>query len=266
MTITRFGNEGAEFDDVLEVARARSAQYLALGLCVLGVLAVGASLLAGTGALLITGLAAGLAAFALLGAHLKNGTGRIMVAAGLIRQTICITAAFAGHPWQLDSHMIFFAVLAICLVMSDTRVIIVAAAIIAIHHLSLSVAFPVLVYPSTDLWANLERTAFHGVIVVAEAAVLWFSIDQRNTAYRNSLAAPAEIASSARRATDALDKAEAARLQTETALAEAEASRSEALEATAAAKAEVARAVAADIQARDTDARASARRKEMEAE
>ena len=41
-----------------------------------------------------------------------------------------ITAALAGHLWQLDSHMLFFALLAITMAMADASVIIVAAGVI----------------------------------------------------------------------------------------------------------------------------------------
>ena len=108
-----------------------------------------------------------------------GSTGRILAALGLIAQAMTFTAAFSGHPWQLDSHMFFFALLAITLAMSDANVILVVATVTAVHHLTLSVLMPGLIFPSTDVIENLERTALHGVIVVLEAAVLYFAIRQR---------------------------------------------------------------------------------------
>ena len=108
-----------------------------------------------------------------------GSTGRIAAALGLIGQAMAFTAAFAGHPWQVDSHMLFFALLAVSMAMSDQKVILAGAAVIAGHHAILSLALPGLIYPSAGLLENLERTAMHGVIVAAEAVVLYTAIGQR---------------------------------------------------------------------------------------
>lgn len=109
-----------------------------------------------------------------------TGTGaRSIVALGLIGQAMAFTAALSGHGWQVDSHMMFFAVLAITMSMTDGAVVLISAGIIALHHLGLSLLLPTLIYPSVDLLRNIERTALHGVIVVVEAAVLFGAIQQR---------------------------------------------------------------------------------------
>jgi methyl-accepting chemotaxis protein len=109
----------------------------------------------------------------------QGSAARIAAAFGLIAQAMGFTAALAGHGWQVDSHMLFFALLAVTMSMADQRVILASAALIAVHHAALSLVMPVLIYPSADLLNNLERTALHGVIVVMEAGVLFTAIRQR---------------------------------------------------------------------------------------
>lgn len=114
-----------------------------------------------------------------LGSRADGSAGRVAAALGLIAQAMAFTAAFSGHAWQLDSHMLFFALLAVTMALADQTVIVVIAIVAAIHHAVLSVVMPGVIFPSTDIVANLERTALHGVIVVMEATVLYFAIGQR---------------------------------------------------------------------------------------
>ncbi len=120
------------------------------------------------------------AGFGALGANAGGRTARIAAALGLVGQAIAITAALAGHAWQLDSHMIFFALLAATLVMSDEVAVLAAAAAIAAHHLMLTLALPALIYPSLGLANDLSRTLFHGLVVTIEAGALWWAIRSRN--------------------------------------------------------------------------------------
>ena len=53
----------------------------------------------------------------------------------------------AGHPWQVDLHMYFFACLAVLAAWCDWRALLLAAASIALHHLVLNFALPVAVFP-----------------------------------------------------------------------------------------------------------------------
>ncbi|WP_407494015.1 methyl-accepting chemotaxis protein [Pseudooceanicola sp. MF1-13] len=126
--------------------------------------------------LIFAALAAGMGYF---GAQSGGGSGRILTALGLLGQAMALTAAFSGHPWQVDTHMLFFALLAVTMVMADAGVILIGAGVIALHHGVLSLLMPGMIYPSTDLMANLERTALHGLIVVIEAVVLYVAIQQR---------------------------------------------------------------------------------------
>ncbi|SCZ58005.1 methyl-accepting chemotaxis protein [Epibacterium ulvae] len=94
----------------------------------------------------------------------------------LVSHCILLTLAFQGHPWQLDTHMMFFAVLAIVSTIGSPAALLFATALIAVHHLSFSVLLPQLVYPSGSIVENLQRTTLHAGIIVLEAAVLLVSM------------------------------------------------------------------------------------------
>ena len=87
------------------------AKRLAMGSLLLVPVSIGAAMVAGTSIIFVGLAAAFFAITALVGARINRVPGRLIVALSLVGQAICITAALAGHPWQLDSHMIFFAVL-----------------------------------------------------------------------------------------------------------------------------------------------------------
>ena len=102
-----------------------------------------------------------------------------VLAGVLLLQTMAITSAFSGHPWQIDTHMIYFAVLAVISVMYDVRILLASAAFIAVHHLAMSLAMPVLLYP--DMTEGVvARTLLHAAVVVLETAILALSIVQRH--------------------------------------------------------------------------------------
>lgn len=97
----------------------------------------------------------------------------------LVAQCTLLTAALTGHAYQIDSHMLFFAVLAIVSTLSNPKALIFATVLIALHHLSASALLPAVVYPGGTLAVNLERTMFHAAIVVLEAGVLLLSMSKR---------------------------------------------------------------------------------------
>lgn len=90
-------------------------------------------------------------------------------------QVTLIVAAFAGHPWQLDSHMVFFAYIPVTAAMLCPTSIAVSALVAVAHHLGLSFVMPLLVFPSTGLAENVMRSVFHGVVIAGRdlCAVLW---------------------------------------------------------------------------------------------
>ena len=123
-------------------------------------------------------LALGLLAF--LSDKASEGTRDYMLAFCFVGHSILFATAFANHPWQVDSHMLFFAVLAIVATLSNAGALVFAAGLVAVHHLSLSIAMPSLLYPGGDLLGNLTRTVFHALIVVMETSVLLISILKRH--------------------------------------------------------------------------------------
>ena len=109
---------------------------------------------------------------------LASSTRDYVITFCLVCHPILFTSALAGHAWQMDSHMLFFAVLAMVSTLSNPRALIFATVLIALHHLSFTFAMPALVYPSVQLSENLSRTVLHALIVVLEAGVLLFSMSR----------------------------------------------------------------------------------------
>jgi len=134
------------------------------------------------GSHLVSTLATSLAFLAFGGAMARSQPKLAPVGAAmaLIGQAIAFTAAFQGHPWQLDSHMMFFALLACLVNLRSVAALLAGTVIIALHHLSLSFVLPSLIYPAGGFGANLGRTAFHAVIVLMEAAALVATVNQLN--------------------------------------------------------------------------------------
>jgi methyl-accepting chemotaxis protein len=182
---------------------------------------------------------AGLISAAFSGAALAalpagGAVARIAAAQAIIGQSIALTAAFAGHPWQIDMHMTFFAALAFTVPLVDIAAILCATATIVVHHLGLSVVMPALIYPSVDLGENVGRTLLHGGVVVAETVALCAAVvvrqrQRREAASREDrLAAERAEADVARRdALAAQAAAEAGRLAAEEAGARAAAAQEE---------------------------------------
>lgn len=74
-----------------------------------------------------------------------------------------------GSKWQMDVHMVFFALLATLVVMCDWRPIVAGTVVIALHHLGANLLMPAWVFPDG---ADLPRVLLHAVIVLVEAGVL----------------------------------------------------------------------------------------------
>jgi methyl-accepting chemotaxis protein len=104
--------------------------------------------------------------------------GKAVLAAALLLQTMLFTAALDGHPWQIDTHMLYFAVLAVIAVMDDFKVLIGAAAFVAVHHLGMSLTMPTMLYPEMTE-GYVARTLLHAAVVGMETVFLGRSILQR---------------------------------------------------------------------------------------
>src|SRR5918995_3675989 len=91
------------------------------------------------------------------------------LAVALAGQTSILVYLFTGHPWQVEMHFYYFAVLAMLSGFCDWMVLLAAAGLIATHHLGLNFALPDAVYPGGS---NFLRVVVHAVVVVIETAML----------------------------------------------------------------------------------------------
>ncbi|MDO8881488.1 MAG: methyl-accepting chemotaxis protein [Pseudotabrizicola sp.] len=221
------------------------AASLMLPVVMLSAFLVGAGLLAPV-------LSASFLAIGWLGQSKGDLTARLGVSFGVIGQAIAMTAAFAGHPWQLDMHMTFFAALATLILLVDIRPILAATGLIVLHHLSLSVVMPGLIYPSADVADNIARTLLHGATVGVETAALIAAVIIRLRLHAQADEKERELTLAREIASDMLVKAEVARDQADLQRREADQMR-EAAEAaqeriaTQSADAEVAHRLAREI-------------------
>lgn len=142
--------------------------------------------------------------------------------------TVCSVAsvglvliALEGHPYIVDAHMAFFAVLAISVLWACWRAILWGTIIVAVHHLVVNFAWPSLVFPGGS---DLVRVVIHAVILVAEAAALsWLAAKVERLLSVEDMARSAEEMRSL--AEGAAKQAETARQLTEQKLAASEAER-----------------------------------------
>ena len=93
---------------------------------------------------------------------------RSLVSVAFVGMTSLFVAEAHGR-WQIDFHMYYFAVFAILAAYCDWRAIVVAAAVTAVHHLSLNFLYPEAVFPDGS---DLPRVLLHATVVVIEGVVL----------------------------------------------------------------------------------------------
>lgn len=116
-------------------------------------------------------------------AWLRFGTApvtRYLASVVLIGEPAFLLVLFSGHPWQMDMHMYFFAVMALNIAWFDRMSLILAATATALHHLVLLYLLPFLVFPGEG---NLARVALHAVIVVFQMLVLIWVSDKVRMAF-----------------------------------------------------------------------------------
>lgn len=115
-----------------------------------------------------------------LGSAMSSGLRDYVMATAIMGQAMMMTAVFAGHPFQIDTHMLFFVLLAVVAIPGRIDVLIYACIITAVHHFAFTVALPALVYPTGDLMTNVARTALHAAIVALEGVVLGLAVHDRS--------------------------------------------------------------------------------------
>lgn len=87
----------------------------------------------------------------------------------LVGQTSLLVFLFDGHPWQVEMHFYYFAVLAMLSGFCEWKVVVLGATLIAAHHLTLNTVLPAAVYPGGT---NVLRVIVHALVVVIETAML----------------------------------------------------------------------------------------------
>ncbi len=157
-----------------------------------------------------------------LAPRLPQSLAAIVVGQALVGLTITLNTALTGLPLHLDTNMLFFAMLASIVIMSDFRALFWAAVTISIHHAVLLGFAPTLVFPDADLGFNLSRLAFHSVISLLEFLALGYMLARRHEL--SALAANRTEAAqeAARKAQDALSLAESEKTRAEQALVQAQ--------------------------------------------
>ena len=164
-----------ESDDLTILRETTSKTLLALALASCpDRLAIG--MMRDTGWLMPTALMAAMALAATVSWR-TSGNGlstRLIFAVALMGGVSVFTYQLAGHAWQVDMHMYFFATLACLLAYCDYRPILAGAVAVALHHLVLNFLLPAAVYPGG---ADLGRVVLHAVILLIEAGVLsWLAV------------------------------------------------------------------------------------------
>jgi methyl-accepting chemotaxis protein len=144
---------------------------------------------------------------------------RLIFAVALMGDVSVITFLFAGHPWQIDTHMYFFAALACLVSYCDYRPILAGTVAVALHHLVLNFILPAAVYPGG---ADLGRVVLHAVILLVEAGVLIWLADKLShlfeTAARKTAEAEAASAAEMRANAERTEAGQHARQERDTAM------------------------------------------------
>lgn len=141
-----------------------------------------------------------------------------VIAVALVGDVAVLVYALAGDPWQIDMHMYFFAALAMLAALCSWQVLIVAAAVTAVHHLTLNFLLPELVFPGGS---SFTRVVLHAVIVVLETGILIWVVDRIRRAFVESeraleVAAEAEQALRAAQAEQEAERAKADQMRQNT--------------------------------------------------
>ncbi|WGW02901.1 methyl-accepting chemotaxis protein [Tropicibacter oceani] len=175
--------------------------YAMILLQVLSDFKLGTSLLSGTAGTVLLALVATLAV------RRQSRLAGDVIAVCLVGQVAILTVTYRGHPWQIDTHMVYFVMLAGISTLGNIRALLVGAGATAVHHLGLTFFLPALVYPTIDLMQNIERTVLHAGVVVFETAILVQSIARSNALVRRITEQSESVADQSHRAEIAEAKA-----------------------------------------------------------
>jgi methyl-accepting chemotaxis protein len=105
---------------------------------------------------------------------LRDGPARLVVATAPPAITALLLFAAERQSWQTDLHMIFFATLAMAVILCDWKTIVASTAVVAVHHLLLGLVVPDWVFLNGG---SLGRILLHAGILLSETGVLvWTSL------------------------------------------------------------------------------------------
>lgn len=128
---------------------------------------------------------------------------RHVTSMALTASVAVLLLALSGHPYQIDIHMAFFAMLAACTLWCCARSILLAGGVVAVHHLVLNLAYPAAVFPGDS---DLMRVIVHAVILIAEMGVLAWLAMRMEQALVTADEAREQSASAQRAAEASMDK------------------------------------------------------------
>ncbi|WP_299586682.1 methyl-accepting chemotaxis protein [uncultured Tateyamaria sp.] len=160
----------------LDASRLRAARWLLNGCLVLGVCIAVTGLLMPANSIVPALIALGATAVGYWSVRVEYPQYRLIVGQVAVAQPIALLVAMSGSTWQMDAHMLFFVALSALVGLVDIRAIIFAAITTVLHHLSLGIFLPHLVFPTVDFLENVERVLFHGAIVGLQVVVLAWAV------------------------------------------------------------------------------------------
>ncbi|MCG6112281.1 MAG: methyl-accepting chemotaxis protein [Paracoccus sp.] len=155
----------------LDHLRARASRFMAIYLWAHVPLSIVLMLGTENGSLMAPLAIAGLAALGTLD-WWRTGGGegaQITISTCLALIVAFLVAQLAGHSWQIDMHMYFFAAFATVGVFCNWRALVAYAGVVAAHHLILNVLIPQAVFPGEG---DLARVLLHAVVLIVQAAAL----------------------------------------------------------------------------------------------
>jgi methyl-accepting chemotaxis protein len=147
--------------------------------------------------------------------HRYDMPAQIAVAVMVALQPALYLFVFTGHPWQMDMHMYFFAVLGSLLILCDWRPLAAATVTVAVHHLLIELVRPQWVFEGEG---NFGRVMLHAAILLIQFSFLSYAAQRLKSLVASQQAAQAESQRLIESACAAAEAAEAARSEAVVAL------------------------------------------------
>ncbi|MDH7973474.1 methyl-accepting chemotaxis protein [Sphingomonas sp. AR_OL41] len=98
-----------------------------------------------------------------------DDTARLLSSITVVAMPALLLFVFEGRAWQVDLHMVFFALLAVVSILCDWKAICAAAVVVALHHIVFGLLLPDWIFNGGG---SIGRVALHAVILIVEAATL----------------------------------------------------------------------------------------------